>query len=135
MKLSTSNLATLKHLADSGDLTAKALVGAAKDIVLTAAAEAANKIVVTGQIVDGANQPVAGVQDVVITSIPVSGAGTISDEGAGTILAGATSKQAWMQTDATGKFVIGITNIVAEKNLVQVATANGDVALLVLTFA
>ena len=135
MALSNSQKATLKHLAAAGDMTAKALVDGVKDMVLSKAVEAANVIKVTGQMVDGAGNPMMGVQNVLIQSMPIAGAGTMTDGGAGVVKAGSASLSMWMQTDATGKFQVDVLNVVAEDNLVQVTTDNGDVAQLVLTFA
>lgn len=135
MALSNSQKATLKHLAAAGDMTAKALVDGVKDMVLSAAAEVADSIKVTGQMVDGAGNPLMGVQNVLVQSVPVSGTGLLTDGGAGVAKAGSGSTSMWFETDATGKFQVDVANAVAEQNLVQVTTDNGDVAQIVLTFA
>ena len=133
--MNSSTAATLKHLAAAGDMTAKALVEGVKDILLTAGVEAVNVIKVSGRIVDGVGNPKPGVQNILAVSKPVSGVGTMTDGGAGTIIAGSASVSVWMQTDATGAFQLDVLNAVAEVNLVQVTTDNGDVAQIVLTFA
>lgn len=135
MGLSVSQKATLKHLAASGDMTAKALVDGVEDVALSAAAEAGNSITVTGQIVDGVGVPKAGVKNVLVTSVPVAGTGLLTDGGAGVAVAGSGTTQMWFQTDATGKFQVAVANANAEQNLIQITTDNGDVAQLVLTFA
>lgn len=135
MKLSATQSATLKHLAAAGDMTAKALVDGVKDITLSAAAEVADSIKVTGQMVDGVGNPMQGVQNVLIKSVPIAGTGLLTDGGAGVAKAGSGTTEMWFQTDAAGKFQVDVANAVAEQNLVQVTTDNGDVAQLVLTFA
>lgn len=128
MALSANAMAYLKHLAAAGDIMAKALVEGSSDLKLSAGAEAANVIKVTGQVRDKATQ-------VVVRSYPVSGAGTMTDGGAGTVLAGSASTAVWMQPDAQGKFQVDVLNIVAEQNLIVVETSSGDTSMLVLTFA
>jgi len=135
MALSPNAKLRLAELAKQGDMVAQALSADAQDIVLTAGVEAANVITVTGQIVDGLGTPIAGVQNVVVTSIPVSGAGTMTAGGTGTVKAGSASKEVWIQTDATGKFSVGVLNVAVEDNLVRAVTANGEVAMLKLTYA
>lgn len=136
-------LAKLRHKAQSGDEMASALMGllnntyytALTNLAEAAGGAAANSIRCTGQIKDQDGQNVAGVKNVLITSIPVSGAGTITDGGAGAVVAGGTSKQCWMTTDATGKFQFDVLNAAAEKNLIKVELDNGTIELLELTFA
>lgn len=135
MAINTQIAAQLKSFAAAGDVVAKALVENVKDVRLTAGTEAANVIKVTGQILDGAGNVVQGVKNVLVRSYPVSGAGTLTDGGAGLIKVGSASTTAWFQTDSTGKFEANVTNVVAEDNLVEAVTADGDVAMLVLTFA
>lgn len=135
MRLSASTAATLKHLAAGGDKIAQALVQGSMDMVLTAGVEAGNSITVTGQMVDGVGNPVAGVKNIRVVSMPVSGTGLLTDGGAGTAKAGSGSTAMWFQTDSLGKFQVAVANAVAEQNLVQVSTDNGDVAQIVLTFA
>jgi hypothetical protein len=137
MALSADKKVLLHNLADRGDVVAQAFLDSSKDVVLTAGVEgagAANSIDVTGQIVDGMGYPVAGVQDVLLTSVPVSGAGTTTVI-TGTAKFGSASKQVWLQTDATGKFVARVLNAAVEDNLVLVQTGNGDTAALKITFA
>lgn len=137
MALNARVAAQLKSLADAGDMMAKALVQGVMDCKLTAAAEntGANTILVSGQLVDGVGNPVAGVKNVLVKSVPVSGAGTMTDGGAGAVVAGSASTEVWMTTDATGKFEVTVLNAAAEQNLLQVTMDNGDVAFIVLTFA
>lgn len=135
MGLSVSQKATLKHLAAAGDMTAKALVDGVEDVSLSAAAEVADSITVTGQLVDGAGNPKMGVKNILVTSVPVAGTGLLTDGGDGVAKAGSGTTQMWFQTTAAGKFQVAVANANAEQNLIQVTTDNGDVAQLVLTFA
>lgn len=135
MRLSANTAATLKHLAAAGDKVAQAIVQGNMDMVLTAGAEAANSITVTGQMVDGVGNPVPGVKNVRVVSMPIAGTGLLTDGGAGVAKAGSGTTAMWFQTDATGKFQVAVANAAAEQNLLQVTTDNGDVAQLVLTFA
>jgi hypothetical protein len=135
MAIKAQVAAQLKALAAAGDMMAKAVVENTQDIKLSAGAEASNVIKVTGQILDGAGNPEAGVKDVVVKSYPVSGAGTMADGGAGVVKKGAASTEVWMQTDANGKFELDVTNAAAEDNLIVAQTGDGDVAMLKLTFA
>jgi methionine synthase I (cobalamin-dependent) len=128
MALSANVMAYLKHLAAAGDMMAKALIEGSSDLKLSAGAESSDVIKVTGQVTDKAGQ-------VVVKSIPVSGEGTMTDGGAGTIVAGSGSKEVWVQPDATGKFELDVLNAAAENNLIVATTSNGDVSMLVLTFA
>ncbi len=134
----SDKMAKIRSLAARGDEGAEALMAFLDNtyyVAMTAAAEAANKIVVTGQVKDQDGQNVAGVKNVLLKSVPVSGAGGITDDGVGLIKFGSTTKEAWVQTDSTGKFQMGITNAVAEDNLVTAQLDNGTVEMLVLTFA
>lgn len=135
MALKAQIAAQLKQRADSGDHVAKALVENVRDIKLTAGAEAANVIKVTGQILDGVGLPVAGVKEVVVESLPLAGVGTMTDGGAGALVKGSGTVKVWLTTDATGKFEIDVLNATAEANLIIATTADGDVAMLRLTFA
>jgi methionine synthase I (cobalamin-dependent) len=128
MALSANIMAYLKHLAAAGDMISKALIEGSSDLRLSAGAEAADVIKVTGQVTDKASQ-------VVVKSIPVSGEGTMTDGGAGTVVAGSGSKEVWVQPDATGKFELNVLNTAAENNLIMATTSSGDVSMLVLTFS
>lgn len=135
MAINTITAARLKSLADGGDMVAKTLVENVRDISLTAGAEAANVIKVTGQVKDGVGNPVAGTFEVLVTSKPIAGAGTLTDGGAGAIVVGSASTEVWMTTDTTGKFEVNVTNVVAEANLIKAVVPDCDVAMLRLTFA
>lgn len=136
-------IALVRSFAQRGDKLAEVLMALLNNtyyVSMTASAEAgggaaANSIRITGQVKDQDGNNVAGVKNVLITSIPVSGAGTITDGGAGAVVAGGTSKQCWMTTDANGAVQFDILNAAAEKNLVMVQLDNGTVELLELTFA
>lgn len=96
---------------------------------------AANSIRVACQVRDQDGNAVAGVKNVLITSKPVSGAGTITDGGAGAVVAGNASVSCWMTTDAAGALQFDVLNAAAEVNLVKAELDNGTTELLVLTFA
>lgn len=134
MPLNTAKKALLKSLANRGDTVAQALLDMSLDVSLVAGAEAVNVIKVTGQVLDGAGLAVPGVKDIVITSIPTSGAGTLTDGGLGVVKAGSISKTLWMETDANGAFQVDVLNAVAEPNLLIVSLGNGDDTMLELTF-
>lgn len=135
MALSPRAAVMLKELAKAGDMVAKALVENTTDILLSAGAEAGNSILVTGQVTDGVGNPKPGVQDVVVTSIPITGTGLLTDGGAGVFKFGSGTKQCWLQTDSTGKFEVAVANAVAEDHLITAQVGSGEVAVLKLTFA
>ncbi len=133
-------LVLIRSQAQRGDIIAQALMAimnGTRWCRLTAAAEntGANTITVTGQIMDQDGNPVAGVANVVLESIPVSGAGTMTDGGAGTFKTGSGTTKVWLQTDSTGAFVVVVLNAAAEDNLLVAETDNGEAEMLKLTFA
>lgn len=128
MPQNPNKTALLRHLAASGDVVAGALVNGASDLTLSAGTESSNTIKVTGQVMDGA-------KTVVVESFPVSGAGTMTDGGAGSLKAGSGTKKVWLTPDASGKFELNVLNAVAEANLIIATSSNGDVTMLELTFA
>lgn len=132
-------LATLRSLASRGDQMASVLFSFFDNTyycVLSAGAEASNVIRITGQVKDQDGQNVAGVKDIVVTSFPVSGAGTMAAvAGQGTVKSGAASKQVWIQTTSTGSFQLDVTNAAAEDNLIKAELDNGTVETLKLTYA
>lgn len=135
MTLSTDKKAQLKTQAAAGNMVAQALLDMSLDIELTKGVEAANIIKVTGIVRDGVGLAVPGVKNVIVTSVCVAGAGGLTDGGAGVFKAGSTTKVAWLQTDANGKFEVNVTNASAEDNLIHCQLGNGDDAMIVLTFA
>jgi hypothetical protein len=136
-------LTAIRRLAAVGDDYAEAIVALWNNTyyaALTPGAEAgggaaANSIRVAGQIKDQDGQNVPGIKNVLITSKPVSGAGTITDGGAGAVVAGSASTNCWMTTDANGAFVFDVLNAAAEVNLVMVDIDGGTTEMLTLTFA
>lgn len=135
MPLSVNAKAQLASLAKGGDIFAKSILKGSREVSISLGTETSNAIKVTGQVIDGFGNPLLGTFDVVLTSIPASGAGTMTDGGYGTVKAGSASKQLWMQTDTLGRFQADVLNAVAEVNLVQAVVNNGDTTLTVLTFA
>lgn len=132
-------LGQLRNLATRGDVIAQALVAIMNGThwcKLSAAAEntGANTITITGQICDQDGQNVAATAQVVIESIPVSGAGTMTVGTSGTIKNGSGTKKIWITTDSTGKFQIVVLNAAAEDNLIVATTDNGETEVLKLTY-
>lgn len=135
--VSADLVAKLKHFSDAGDVQAsilQSLLASIRTLDLTAAAENANTIAVTGQVRDAEGNAIAAVVDVILTSFPIAGAGTLTLT-TGTVKVGSGTKQAWIQTDATGKFVAVIANVVAEDNLLVAQLDNGETEAIKVTFA
>ena len=132
-------LATLRSLASRGDQMASVLMNFFDNTyfcVLSAGAEASNVIRITGQVKDQDGQNVAGVKDIIVTSFPVSGAGTMAAVASqGTVKFGGGTKQVWIQTTATGSFQLDVTNAAAEDNLIKTELDNGTIEMLKLTYA
>lgn len=108
-------------------------------VTLSAAAEAANAIVVTGAVTDLFGKAVTAAVRVTVTSIPVT-----ANQGAITVVSGTEqSKQnpatgdsvATILTTAAGAFSFSIANTAVEKNSVNVTVDNGLGAVAVLQFA
>lgn len=134
----SNKLALLRSLADRGEPASVALMALLNNtyyVSMTAGAEAANVIKVTGQVKDQDGNNVAGVKNVLVKSKPVSGAGGITDGGSGSIKAGSTTTEAWVETDANGAFQVDITNAIAEDNLIVAELDNGTTEMIKLTFA
>lgn len=131
-------LNAVRNLASRGDIMATALMALMDNTYyasMVAGVEAANIIKIAGQIKDQDGNNVAGVKDILVTSKPIAGAGTLTDGGAGVVVAGSASVSLWYRTDATGAFQIDVTNVNVEQNLIMVSVDNGTTELLVLTFA
>lgn len=137
-RISSVALNTIRSLAGRGDPMASVLMSLLDNTyycVLSAGAEATNVIRITGQVKDSDGQNVAGVKDIRVTSIPVSGAGTMAAVASqGTVKAGGTTKDVWLQTTATGSFQLDVTNAAAEDNLIVATLDNGTVEMLKLTY-
>lgn len=134
----TQTLATLRSLAARGDVMATSLMALMNNTYyasLTAGVEATNAITVSGQIKDQDGNNVTGIKNVLITSKPIAGAGTITDGGNGAVVAGSASVVCWMTTTAAGAFQFTVTNVIAEQNLIKVEIDNGTTEILILTFA
>ncbi len=136
-------IALVRSFAQRGDKLAEVLMALLNNtyyVAMTSSTEAgggaaANSFRITGQVTDQDGNKVAGVKNVLITTYPVSGAGTITDGGAGAVVAGSASKVCWMTTDATGLVQFDVLNAAAEKTLVKVELDNGTTELLELTYA
>ncbi len=139
----STTLGELRSLAERGDHNAQVLVALMNGTNwarLTPGAEAgggaaANSIRIAGQVMDQDGQAVAGVKDIFVKSIPVSGAGTITIGAVGTMKAGTGTKEVWIQTDVNGAFQFDVLNAAAEDNLVLVNLDNGEMETLKITFA
>lgn len=132
-------LGLIRNLASRGDVVAQALMAIMDGthwVKLTAAAEntGANTITITGQVCDQDGQNVAATAQVVVESIPVSGAGTMTVGSSGTIKNGSGTTKVWIQTDSTGKFQLVVLNAAAEDNLIIATADNGEAEVLKLTY-
>ena len=135
------NLAKLKSYASRGGEEA-AVVSAMLDNIrvmeFTQDAEgdtAANTIRVSAQLKDMDGSPIAEVANILVKSVPESGAGTMTIGAVGALKAGSASTEAWVQTDANGAVDIDLLNAATEDNLLQFQLDDGVVEILVLTFA
>lgn len=158
----TSTAGQVDDLEDSGDLVRGALFRAATSssyatvqlarpsvggdaagagtltCTLSAAVEAAQAIVVTGQVVTLNGDAVAAATEVVVRSLAVTdnkGDITVTTGTSNKVVNPATGENvAWITTDATGAFVVSIANDAAEITLVTAVADNGLVQALKLTF-
>jgi hypothetical protein len=110
-----------------------------RQITLTAAAEASNAIVVTGQVTDAYGTAITAATSVLVRSLAVT-----ADKGDITVVSGTEVKtvnpstgfnESWITTTSSGAFSVSIANTVAEGTLVTCSTNDGYTAHLVLTFA
>lgn len=108
-------------------------------ISLSAAAEAANAIVVSGVVKDMNGDAVSAAKQVLVRTLAVT-----ADKGDISVTVGTSKKVvnpatgenvAWITTTAAGAFAVSVANDVAEDTLIQVTTEDGVSALLKLTFA
>ena len=132
-------LAHLKHFSDAGDKMASAVISLFEQtyyIQLSAGVEGSNKIRISGQIVNQEGHSVAGVKDVLVSSVPIAGAGTLAGvTDHGTVKVGGGTTQVWVQTLADGSFQLDVTNASVEDNLIKTELDNGMVDVLKLVFA
>lgn len=137
----SNNLAKLKSYAKRGAEEAavvSAMLDNIKVLAFTQDAEgdtAANVIRISAQVQDMDGSPVAAVVNILVDSVPVTGAGTLDAGALGTAIAGNGSKQVWFQTDASGALDVDVTNIAVSDNLVSFQLDDGVVEQIVLTFA
>lgn len=110
-----------------------------RQITLSAATEAADAIVVTGAVVDGAGTAIGVATQVLVRTLAVT-----ADKGDITVTAGTSKKVfnpttgenvAWIETTAAGAFAFSVANTAVEDTLVQVTADNALAATLKLTFA
>lgn len=134
----TNTLALVRNLAQRGDTHAQAIMALMDNtyyLAMTAAAEAANSITVTGQVKDQDGNNVAGVKNILFQSKAPTGTGNLSDGGNGTVSAGAASPSLWMKTDSTGSVQVAVANANAEETLLVANLDNGTTEMILLTFA
>lgn len=108
-------------------------------ITLTAAAEAGNAIVVTGQLENAAGEDATSVTDVIVETIAQT-----DDQGDITVTVGTEMEPhapatgpnvCWLATTAAGAFAVSVADTAAESVLVRATAPNGVTAFLRLTFA
>jgi hypothetical protein len=137
LTLNSQKLAQLKSFGKRGNIEASivsAMLDGVKVLELSAGAEAVNVIQVTGQLKDWDGSNIAVATDVKVRSTPVAGAGTAAVD-TGTAVAGDGTTELWLKTDATGLFVIDVTNASAEENMLEFVVDDGVAEVLILTFA
>jgi hypothetical protein len=137
INVNADTLAKLKHFSDAGEVFSsvlQSLLNTIRTVVLTASAEVSNVITVSGQVQDAAGNNVAAVADLIITSTPIAGAGTMTAS-VGTIKVGSASAKIWLQTNSSGAFTIAVTNTSAEDNLISVQLDSGEIETLKITYA
>ena len=123
----------LQSLAAGGDMIAKAILELAQDVSATLGALALGVIPVTGQLVDGAGNPVLKVADIQLDLNTVS-AGTITVT-TGTAKVGNGTEEVWLQTNASGQFVVNVANPTpGELSLLRIQSPDGVQALVELQF-
>ena len=130
--------AQVKNHAAGGDISAQMLdklLDGILNVEMTAGTEAANVIKVLGKVKDLDGTPVKAVTNVLVTSVPIAGVGTMTDGGKGVFKAGSGTKSVWLQTDVNGEFEVDVLNASVEQNLIQAELDEGETQFLVLTFA
>lgn len=135
----TTSSPALLHFDADAEGAAYALDSAQLQISLSAAAEAANAIVVSGVVKDMRGVAVASAKQVLVRTLAVT-----ADKGDISVTAGTSKKivnpatgenVAWIETTAAGAFAVSVANDAAEETLIQVSCDGALVATLKLTFA
>lgn len=117
----------------------QATIDLARYITLSAAAEAADAIVVTGQVKDWTGTNISVATQVLVRTLAVT-----NNKGAITVTAGTSKKVvtpatgenvAWIETTAAGAFAVSVANDVAEVTLIQVTADSALAVTQKLTFA
>lgn len=138
INVTPDQLAKLKHFADGGDVLAtviQAITNNQRVLTLVVGAESTNVINVAGQLSDLDGTPIKAVTDILITSTPQSGAGTmVIHSSTGTAKVGSGTKSLWLATNSSGAFSIDVTNAAAEDNLLTFQLDNGQVESVKLTY-
>jgi len=99
-------------------------------------ATAANVIRLVCQVTDQDGNKVSGVKDVVLTSRPIAGVGTMTIGGAvGTAKVGSGTVSLWAQTTSTGLLQVDVLNASVEDTLITAQLDNGTIEIVKLTFA
>jgi transcription elongation GreA/GreB family factor len=134
-----ADIVTAQAAADAAQAAADALEALGRYCTLSASAEVADVITVTGQVktLDGTN--VAEATAVIVRTLAVT-----ADKGDIAVTSG-TAKEivnpaagenvAWLETTAAGAFVVTVTNDATEDTIITAVPDNGLVQMLKLTFA
>lgn len=138
-RVTPEEYALLRSFSERGDKVASAVVKMFDQTYwaeLTAAAESANVIRISGQIKDADGQKKAAVADVLLTSKPIAGVGTMTVVAAqGTSKSGSATTSLWLQSKSDGSFQVDVLNATAEDNLIVANVDNGETEMLKLVFA
>ena len=111
-------------------------------IALSAAAKAANAIVVTGQLKSVLGDNIAEVRNVMLRTLAVTAAKGVMTLSTGTAVVASAAvtrgaageNDAWVKTDNTGKFVVSIADDQAEAVMLEVSADGCFVEQLALSF-
>lgn len=115
------------------------ITSALRQITLTAAVEAADAIVVTGQVTDASGTNISAAAQVLVRTLAVT-----ADKGDITVTAGTSKKivnpatgenVAWIETTASGGFAVSVANTAVEDTLIHASADDTVTATLKLTFA
>jgi hypothetical protein len=134
----TQMMAQLKSFASRGEIeeaVITAVIGTVKVAELSAAAEAAQAIVVTGTLYKLDGTPIKVATPIYVKTMAPTALKGYATVGTGTAIAGDGTNNVYLLTDASGVFTLSVANDQAEKTLVVVSLDNGLSELLELTFA
>lgn len=127
------------HFDANAEQAAQKTAQASRRLVLTAAAEGGNAIVVSGQIQDLQGTPVSVAKEVLFRAL-----GTTDAKGHVTVTTGVSKKVvnpatgesvAWLESTAAGAFAVSVADDQVEDCMVHASTEDGLTAMLKITFA